>query len=90
MGGSDLPTGTVAFLFTDIEQSTQLPRALGGEYSHLIAEHHRLLSEAFEANSGRVVDEQGDSLFAVFSASSRCGCRGGAGSEEPRGSRLAR
>jgi YVTN family beta-propeller protein len=66
MGGGDLPTGTVAFLFTDIEQSTQLLRALGGDYSHLIAEHHRLLSEAFEANSGRVVDDQGDSLFAVF------------------------
>jgi YVTN family beta-propeller protein len=66
MGGADLPTGTVAFLFTDIEHSTQLLRALGGDYSHLIAEHHRLLSEAFEANSGRVVDDQGDSLFAVF------------------------
>ena len=66
MSGGDLPSGTVAFLFTDIEQSTQLLRALGSDYSDLIAEHHRLLSEAFEANSGRVVDDQGDSLFAVF------------------------
>ena len=66
MGAPDLPSGTVAFLFTDIEGSTQLLRALGDDYAGVLEDHHRLLSEAFAASSGRIVDSQGDSLFAVF------------------------
>ena len=61
-----LLTGTVAFLFTDIEGSTELLRRLRADYAGLIEEHHRLLLDAVEANDGRLVDTQGDSIFAVF------------------------
>ncbi len=36
----DLPSGTVTFLFSDIEGSTQLVRELGGGYSEVLAERH--------------------------------------------------
>ena len=65
--GPELPTGTVAFLFTDVEGSTELLRRLGDEYTQLIDEHGRLLLEAFEAHGGRVVDSQADSFFVAFS-----------------------
>ena len=66
MTEADLPSGTVAFLFTDVEGSTQLLRTLGDEYTPLIQVHHGLLQEAFDAHSGRVVDSQADSFFVVF------------------------
>ena len=40
---SELPTGTVTFLFTDIEGSTQLLKKLGGGYAAVLAEHQRLV-----------------------------------------------
>lgn len=61
-----LPTGTVTFLFTDIEGSTQLLQALREDYPHVLAEHHRLLRAAFDAHNGVVVDTQGDSFFVAF------------------------
>jgi predicted ATPase/class 3 adenylate cyclase len=62
-----LPTGTVTFLFTDIEGSTRLLQQLGSpRYATLEAEHHRLLRGAFEAHGGREVDTQGDSFFVAF------------------------
>ena len=61
-----LPTGTVTFLFTDIEGSTALLRAAGESYGDLLAEHRRLLREAFAAHAGREVDTQGDSFFVAF------------------------
>jgi class 3 adenylate cyclase len=60
-----LPTGTVTLLFTDIEGSTRLLQQLGDGYRPVIADHHRLLREAFEAR-GQVVEDRGDGLFAVF------------------------
>ena len=42
-----LPTGTVTFVMTDIEGSTRLVQALGDRYPQLLAEHYRLLREAF-------------------------------------------
>jgi YVTN family beta-propeller protein len=65
-GLSDLPSGTVTFLFTDIEASTRLERELRERYSEVLAEHRRLLREAFERYGGREVDTQGDSFFVVF------------------------
>jgi YVTN family beta-propeller protein len=62
----DLPSGTVTFLFTDIEGSTRLERELRERYSEVLAEHRRLLREAFERYGGREVDTQGDSFFVVF------------------------
>jgi YVTN family beta-propeller protein len=61
-----LPGGTVTFLFTDIEASTRLERELRDRYSEVLAEHRRLLREAFERYGGREVDTQGDSFFVVF------------------------
>jgi YVTN family beta-propeller protein len=61
-----MPTGTVTFLFTDIEGSTQLVKQLGGRYSQVHAEHQRILRSAFKAHGGHEVDTQGDSFFAAF------------------------
>lgn len=61
-----LPTGTVTFLFSDIEGSTDLSRQYGAAYGDLRAEHRRLLRDAFAAHDGSVVDAEGDAFFAVF------------------------
>jgi len=62
----DLPTGTVTFLFTDIEGSTRLLQELGDAYAHALSEHRRLLRQAFGANAGVEVDTQGDAFFVAF------------------------
>jgi class 3 adenylate cyclase len=61
-----LPTGTVTFLFSDIEGSTNLSRQHGAAYGDLRADHRRLLGDTFGAHDGSVVDAEGDALFAVF------------------------
>src|SRR5437763_9885211 len=61
-----LPSGTVTFLFTDIEGSTQLLKPLGPLYGDALAEHQRILRAAFAAHGGREVDTQGDSFFVAF------------------------
>jgi predicted ATPase/class 3 adenylate cyclase len=66
LGVSDLPRGTVTFLFTDIEGSTRLLAELGSEYAIALAEHRRLLREAFRARGGVEVDTQGDAFFYAF------------------------
>jgi predicted ATPase/class 3 adenylate cyclase len=63
-----LPTGTVTFLFTDIEGSTQMLSRAGERYADLASAHAHLLTSAFERNSGQVVDTQGDSFFAAFAS----------------------
>ena len=63
---ADLPTGTVTFLFTDIEGSTKLLRELGDEYAPVLAEHRRILRDAFAAHDGVEVDTQGDAFFVAF------------------------
>jgi class 3 adenylate cyclase len=56
-----LPTGTVTFLFTDVEGSTKLLHALGEEaYAAALDEHRRVLRTAFRARGGVEVDTQGD------------------------------
>jgi predicted ATPase/class 3 adenylate cyclase len=67
---TELPTGTVTFLFTDIEGSTRLLQRLGDEYPELLAVHHRLLRTAVEANGGVAIGSEGDSLFAAFGSAS--------------------
>jgi len=62
----DLPSGTVTFLFTDIEGSTQLLRELGEAYVTAFAEHRRVLREAFARHSGVEVGTGGDTFFVVF------------------------
>ena len=65
--GRDLPSGTVTFLFTDVEGSTRLLHALGAEgYAEALATHRRILREAFTAHGGVEVDTQGDAFFIAF------------------------
>ena len=52
MHSRDLPSGTVTFLFTDIEGSTRLLRELGEAYVTAFVEHRRILREAFTRHSG--------------------------------------
>ncbi|HEX2292198.1 MAG TPA: adenylate/guanylate cyclase domain-containing protein, partial [Gaiellaceae bacterium] len=62
----ELPTGTVTFLFTDIEGSTRLLDELGDGYAEVLAEHNRLLRAAFEPRGGIEIDTAGDAFFVVF------------------------
>jgi hypothetical protein len=63
----ELPSGTVTFVFTDVEGSTQLLHELGPEaYAAALAEHREILRKAFRANGGVEVDTQGDSFFVAF------------------------
>ncbi len=62
-----LPTGTVTFLFTDVEGSTRLLGRLGSDrYAATLALHHRLLRAAFAAHGGVEITNQGDGFFAAF------------------------
>ena len=67
MNARGLPTGTVTFLFTDVEGSTRLLQEHGDGYADLLAEHRRVLRKAFAARSGVEVDTQGDAFFVAFS-----------------------
>ena len=62
-----LPSGTVTFLFTDVEGSTRLLHDLGAEaYAEALAEHRRIVRDAFTAHGGFEVDTQGDAFFVAF------------------------
>jgi predicted ATPase/class 3 adenylate cyclase len=64
---SGLPAGTVTFLFTDVEGSTRLLHELGDSaYADALADHRRVLREAFAAHGGVEVDTQGDAFFVAF------------------------
>jgi len=66
----DLPTGTITFLFSDIEGSTRLLQSTGAGYAPLLERHQALLREAFEAGGGVEVATEGDSFFVVFPSAS--------------------
>jgi predicted ATPase/class 3 adenylate cyclase len=66
----DLPSGTVTFLFTDIEGSTRLLHELGDGYAAALAEHRRVLRDVFSRHDGVEVDTQGDAFFAAFARAS--------------------
>ncbi len=66
----DLPTGTVTFLFTDIQGSTLLLQELGDGYAGVLAEHHRTLRDAWRRHEGVEVDTQGDAFFVAFARAS--------------------
>jgi predicted ATPase/class 3 adenylate cyclase len=67
---AELPTGTVTFLFTDVEGSTRLLSELGDDYADALAEHRRILREAFARHGGVEVDTQGDAFFVAFARAS--------------------
>ena len=62
----DMLTGTVTFLFTDIEGSTRLLQRLGDRYREVVDEHGRILREAIASGGGTEIHTEGDSFFAVF------------------------
>lgn len=63
---AELPTGTVTFLFTDIEGSTRLLQRVGEAYRDLLATHNELLRQAIATGDGVEVQTEGDGFFAVF------------------------
>jgi DNA-binding NarL/FixJ family response regulator/class 3 adenylate cyclase len=63
---AELPTGTVTFLFTDVEGSTGLVGRLGDEYGKVMADQRRLLRAAIEDSGGHEIDQRGDEVFAAF------------------------
>jgi class 3 adenylate cyclase len=63
---SALPSGTVTFLFSDIEGSTRLLEQLGDRYADLLGEHRRILRERLGEADGQEIDTQGDAFFFSF------------------------
>ena len=63
---SGLPSGTVTFLFTDIEGSTRLLRRLGERYAEVLGRHDRLVRAACADHDGREISTQGDAFFVAF------------------------
>jgi predicted ATPase/class 3 adenylate cyclase len=61
-----LPTGTVTFLFTDIEGSTRLVTSLGDRFDALLGTHNGLVRDAIARAGGTEVSTEGDAFFAVF------------------------
>jgi predicted ATPase/class 3 adenylate cyclase len=91
---SGFPSGAVTFLFTDIEGSTRLVKALREQYPAVLAEHRRLVRAAIAGHGGYEVDTQGDAFFAAFAGAKQavlCALeiqRALAGHEWPAGSRI--
>jgi predicted ATPase/class 3 adenylate cyclase len=67
---SQLPSGTVTFLFTDIEGSTKLMERLGEEFVGVLDAHSEIVRREVSSANGIVVSTEGDSFFAVFSRAS--------------------
>jgi class 3 adenylate cyclase len=64
---SAFPSGTVTFLFTDVEGSTRLLHELGVEaYAETLQQHRRVLRECFGRHGGVEMDTQGDAFFVAF------------------------
>jgi class 3 adenylate cyclase len=66
MNMTSRPSGTVTFLFTDIENSTQLARKYPESWEAAQARHHAILREAIETNNGFVFQIIGDAFCAAF------------------------
>ena len=79
-----LPSGTVTFLFTDLESSTRLWEEYPDAMPAALARHDELLRAAIEAHDGRVVKTTGDGVHAVFASVRRCDGRGGRGAVRAR------
>jgi class 3 adenylate cyclase len=65
-GMEGLPSGTVTFVFTDIEGSTGLLKELGDAYADVLSEHRRIVRETFARLNGIEIDTQGDAFFFAF------------------------
>src|SRR6185503_15384244 len=67
---SSLPSGTVTFLFTDIEGSTKLAQQYPDAMPVLLARHNQILHQAIDAHNGYVFQVVGDSFAAAFHSTS--------------------
>jgi len=74
---TELPRGTITFLFTDVEGSTRLLRERGESYAALLIEHRRVLREVFARHEGVEVDTGGGRLFRCLPLGPEGGRRGG-------------
>ncbi|HEY1437015.1 MAG TPA: tetratricopeptide repeat protein [Casimicrobiaceae bacterium] len=61
-----LPTGTVTFLFTDIEGSTRLWATHRAAMQQALAHHDAIMRDAIESNDGYIVKTTGDGVLAAF------------------------
>jgi len=61
-----LPSGTVTFVFSDVEGSTVLLKQLGERYDDVLSTHRRLMRELFTEHGGVEIDTQGDAFFFAF------------------------
>ena len=71
-------TGTVTFLFTDLEGSTGLAHRLSERWSEVLVEHRRLIREPASSAGGHEIDCRGDELFVAFedaAAAAQCADR---------------
>jgi predicted ATPase/class 3 adenylate cyclase len=68
---TELPTGTVTFLFTDIEGSTRLTQGLGDAWPPILERHNTILGEAVAAHGGIQFGSEGDAVFAAFASAPR-------------------
>ena len=62
----DLPSGTVTFLFTDVEGSTGCSTSWAQRLREALITHRSALREAFQRHGGVEVDTQGDAFFYAF------------------------
>jgi class 3 adenylate cyclase len=65
-GPSNLPSGLVTLMMTDIEGSTGLVHDLGDDYPALLAEVREMIRESVNAHGGYEVDSRADEFFGVF------------------------
>ena len=63
---SKIPTGTVTFLFTDIEGSTKLAQEFPDTLPLALEKHHSIMKEAIESNNGFVFEIIGDGFCSAF------------------------
>lgn len=70
VGAVALPTGTLTFLFTDIEGSTRLLHELGDAYDEALTVHRRILRDAFTKHDGQELNTEGDAFFVAFERAS--------------------
>jgi class 3 adenylate cyclase/CheY-like chemotaxis protein len=62
----ELPTGTVTFLFTDVEGSTALAHRLPHDFQDVLVEHRSLVRAAVAERDGVEIDVRGDEFFVAF------------------------
>src|SRR5919109_2029268 len=63
---AELPTGTVTFLFTDVEGSTALAHKLAHEFQDVLVQHRNLVRSAVSERGGVEIDVRGDEFFVAF------------------------